>query len=79
MTDITTIEQESKDLDLHVQLCAQRYSFLESRLESLHLRVDAIAKEIADNKKSLATIIITSTGTIVASVIGLLVTILMKF
>ena len=79
MTDITTIEQESKDLDLHVQLCAQRYSFLESRLESLHLRVEAIAKEITDNKKSLATIIITSTGTIVASVVGLLITILMKF
>ena len=79
MTDITTIEQESRDLDLHVQLCAQRYAFLESRLESLHVRVDAIAKEIADNKKSLATIIITSTATIVASVIGLLVTILMKF
>jgi predicted nucleic acid-binding Zn-ribbon protein len=79
MTDITTIEQESKDLDLHVQLCAQRYAFLESRLESLHVRVDAIAKEIADNKKSLATIIITSATTIVASLMGVIVTILMKF
>jgi hypothetical protein len=79
MSDITTIEQESKDLDLHVQLCAQRYAFLESRLESLHVRVDAIAKEIADNKKSLATIIITSSGTIVASIVGLVITILMKF
>jgi hypothetical protein len=79
MTDITTIEQESKDLDLHVQLCAQRYAFLESRLESLHVRVDAIAREIADNKKSLATIIITSATTIVASLMGVIVTILMKF
>jgi len=79
MSDITTIEQESKDLDLHVQLCAQRYSFLESRLESLHIRVDAIAKEIADNKKSLATIIIGSASTIVVSLLSLIITILMKF
>jgi hypothetical protein len=79
MTDITTIEQESKDLDLHVQLCAQRYTLLERRLESLEIKVDGIAKEIADNKKSLAAIIIGSTATIVASVLGLVVTILMKF
>lgn len=79
MTDITTIEQESTDLDLHVQLCAQRYTLLERRLESLEIKVDSIAKEIADNKKSLATIIIGSSATIVASVIGLVITILMKF
>lgn len=79
MTDITTIEQESKDLDLHVQLCAQRYTLLERRLESLEHKVDGIAKEITDNKKSLAAIIITSSATIVTGLLGLIVTILMKF
>ena len=79
MTDIITIDAEKENLEIHVDLCAQRYTLLERRLESLEIKVDGIAKEIADNKKSLAAIIIGSSATIVASLVGLVVTILMKF
>jgi predicted nucleic acid-binding Zn-ribbon protein len=78
MSDILQ-EKESSDLSLHVSLCAERYKALDSRLTNLEEKVNEIAEEILEGKKSLATTIITSAGAIVISVVGLLGTILVKF
>lgn len=79
MNDINMTEQESKDLALHVDLCAQRYLLLEKRLHTLEIKVDQLAADIAKSSKSISTVIITSAGTVVASVMGLLVAIILKF
>ena len=79
MTDIVTVEAERTNLDLHVDLCAQRYTLLEKRLAILELKFDKLSDDILANKKSLVVTIITSTATIVASLLGVIVTILMKF
>ena len=79
MNDITTTELEKESLEAHVDLCAMRYKQLESRLHILEVKFDALSQTIANNSNSMRTVIITSTGTVVAGVIGLIITILMKF
>jgi hypothetical protein len=79
MTEITTVEAERTNLDLHVDLCAQRYTLLEKRLGILEVKMDNIGTAIAKGQSSLSTVIITSSATVVASLLGVIVTILMKF
>jgi hypothetical protein len=75
--EISDIENES--LPAHTAICAQRYRQVDLRLISLEVKMDAIQKDILQGQKSLKTTIITSTTTIVASLLGVVVTILMKF
>jgi len=79
MNDIFTIDAEKEDLATHVDLCAQRYSLLEKRLTVLELKVDGIATTISQNKDGLSKVIIGATATIVSSLLGVIVTLLMKF
>ncbi len=79
MTEITTVEAERTNLDLHVDLCAQRYTLLEKRLGILEVKMDNIGTAIAKGQSSISTVIITSSATVVASLLGVIVTILMKF
>lgn len=79
MSEITTVEAERTNLDLHVDLCAQRYLLLEKRLETLDVKVDGIGAAITKGQSSISTVIISSAATVVASLVGLIVTILMKF
>jgi hypothetical protein len=52
-TIIETIPKESEDLDLHVQLCAQRYAQLMTRLDHVGVRLDKIELMILDIKESI--------------------------
>ena len=79
MSDITTTNLERENLEAHVDLCAERYRHLDLRLSSLETKMDAVGKAIADSSQSMKTVIITSATTVVASVIGLITTILFKF
>jgi len=79
MISIATVDQESQDLDLHVQLCAQRYKDLDSRLTSLEVKTDQILAEIRQNKTEMTKIMIGTAGTVIASVLALIVTVLIKF
>lgn len=76
--EITTIDAEKTDLTIHVDLCAQRYLLLEKRLHILEVKVDKINEDIVKGQKSLSTVIISSTATIVVGLIGLITTILLK-
>ena len=73
----TNLEREN--LEAHVDLCAQRYNQLELRLTTLEAKVDAISRSLQENKESLNKVIITAAGSTVASIIGLIITILLKF
>ena len=72
----TNLEKES--LEAHVDLCALRYQQLDSRLTNLEEKVETIHKDILEGQKSLSKVIIGTAGTIVAGVISVVVTIIMK-
>jgi len=78
MSDINTIPQEKDDLSLHVDLCAQRYTLLEKRLEIVEVKVDKIMETIEKGRKSMNTTIITTGGSIIAGILGLALTIFLK-
>jgi hypothetical protein len=77
LAEISDIENES--LPAHTAICAQRYKQVDLRLVALEQKMNDIQKDILAGQRSLKATIITSTGTIVASLLGVVVTILMKF
>lgn len=78
MNDIHTVEAEKSNLELHVDLCAQRYLLLEKRLHIVEAKVDGLASQIQKSSSSISTVVITSAGTVVCSILGLIGVILMK-
>lgn len=75
-TPTTNLEKES--LEAHVDLCALRYGQLDQRLTNLEDKVDVMHADIVDGQKSLTKVIIGTAGTIIAGVLSLVVTILLK-
>lgn len=75
-TPTTALEKQS--LEAHVDLCALRYGQLDTRLTNLEEKVDSIHEDIIEGQKSLTKVIIGTAGTIIAGVISIVVTILMK-
>ena len=51
---MSTTDIEKKSLEAHVELCAERYSNLEFKLENLDKRMDSLEGHIVDIKDSLA-------------------------
>lgn len=76
---IETTKLERENLEAHVDLCAQRYQILEGRLNSIETKVESIHKDIMAGNKSMSAVIITSAGTVVASLFGLIATLILKF
>lgn len=79
MNDINTIQAEKENLELHVDLCAQRYLLLEKRLATVEVKVDGISQAIQKHQSGLSTVIIGSAGTVVSGLLAVVITILMKF
>lgn len=77
LAETTAIENES--LPAHVSICSQRYKQLDLRLNTLEIKMDAVQKEIIEGQRSLKSTIIASTATVVSGMIGVIITILMKF
>ena len=77
MASPTKLEREN--LEAHVDLCAQRYEVLESRLTKIEQKVEAIHSDIAHGNKSLIKVIIGATGTIVAGLLSTIVVLLINF
>lgn len=73
-----TTNLEKTSLEAHVDLCALRYQQLDTRLTTLEVMMAAIQRDIIDGQKSLKTTIITTTGTIVVALIGIISTMLIK-
>jgi prefoldin subunit 5 len=51
MTDATDIEKKS--LEAHVELCAQRYRYLEEKLESLEEKITSVANAVTTIKSTV--------------------------
>ena len=78
MSTSPTTQLEKESLEAHVDLCALRYGQLDSRLTALEIKVDGIHNDILEGQKSMTKVIIGTAGTIIAGVLGIVVTILMK-
>ncbi len=79
MSDLDrTTSLEKNSLEAHVDLCALRYLQLDTRLSHLEKKVETIHEDIVDGQKSMTKVIIGTAGTVIAGVLGIVVTILMK-
>jgi predicted nucleic acid-binding Zn-ribbon protein len=74
-------EIEKENLEAHVEICAVRYSNLETKLENLEHRIDKLEGHLVDIKESLTakvagqdkqtvSILVTIFGVILAGLIG---------
>lgn len=79
MSALPTTNLEKESLEAHVDLCALRYGQLDSRLTALEKKVDEVHEDIVEGQKSLTKVIIGTAGTVIAGVLSIVVTILMKF
>jgi len=77
--EIETTKLERENLEAHVDLCAQRYQILESRLTNIETKVESIHADINKGNQSMSKVIISSSGTIVAGLLGLIATLIIKF
>lgn len=72
----TALEKES--LEAHVDLCAIRYESLDRRLTAIEEKVEDVHKDIVDGQKSITKVLIGTAGTIVASLLSIVIVLLMK-
>lgn len=79
MSTIGTTKLERENLEAHVDLCAQRYQILEGRLSNIEVKVENIHTDVMKGNQSMSKVIITSAGTIVAGLLGLIATLIIKF
>ena len=71
-------QSERKNLEAHVDLCAERYNRLETRLEAMETAVNALHTTIiAENKKTFQ-MLITATATVVGGVLSTIIVILLN-
>lgn len=54
MAATSTTDIEKKSLEAHVELCAERYAALDSKLESLEQKVDKLEAHVVSIKETLA-------------------------
>jgi len=73
------IDIEKENLAAHVDLCAQRYAEIGARFDKIEAKLEELSAKIEQNRGELAKTIVTSAVGISGSLIGLIITILMKF
>jgi hypothetical protein len=78
MASTPTTSLERTSLEAHVDLCALRYGQLDQRLTALEEKVETVHQDIVEGQKSMTKVIIGTAGTVLAGVLGIVVTILMK-
>ena len=65
-------------LQEHVDLCAIRYEALEGRLSTVETKIDNIHQDITEGQKSMTKVLIGTAGTVIASVLSIVIVILLK-
>jgi hypothetical protein len=75
---VPTTSLEKQSLEAHVDLCALRYLQLDTRLTNLERKVSDVHEDIVEGQKSLTKVIIGTAGTVIAGIVSIVVTMLMK-
>jgi hypothetical protein len=73
-----TTELERTNLEAHVDLCAIRYEALEGRLGKVETKIDNIHDDMINGQKSITKVLIGTAGTVVASLLSIVIVILMQ-
>jgi hypothetical protein len=76
MSNPTQIEKEN--LEAHVELCAQRYDALETRLSSVEKKIGTLQDTIEKSSLNTIKILIGTAGTIIVAVLSLIGVIITK-
>ena len=74
----TTTDLEKTNLEAHVDLCAIRYEALEGRLNKVEEKIDNIHDDMLQGQKSITKVLIGTAGTVVASLLSIVIVILMN-
>lgn len=74
MVDTTDIEKKS--LEAHVELCAERYKFLEEKLESLEEKMSEIVSSVASVKNNMEVMATKNNDRLINWGIGIIVTLI---
>ena len=72
----THIEREN--LEAHVEICAIRYKEVENRLAAIESKVESLSSTIKDSHLSTIKVLIGTAGTVLASVLGLVIVMIQK-
>jgi hypothetical protein len=72
----TDIEKEN--LEAHVELCSQRYDALEKRLTSVEEKIVTLQTTIEKSHLSTIKVLIGTAGTVIASILGVVIVLLTK-
>ncbi len=70
MSDTTEIEKKS--LEAHVELCAQRYKFLEEKLETMEEKIISVATTVTTVKNCIEKMSTKSNDRLVAWGVGII-------
>lgn len=71
MVDTTDIEKKS--LEAHVELCAERYRFLEEKLESVEEKVTTVVTSVETVKNTVQTMATKNNDRLIAWGVGIIV------
>lgn len=74
MVDTTDIEKKS--LEAHVELCAERYKFLETKLESVEDKLTTVVNSVAAVKDTVQSMSTKNNDRLINWGIGIIVTLL---
>ncbi len=78
MSQINIYKKETEDLETHVSICHERYLTLDARLVKIEADVTEIKADILESSKSLKNTLITTSGTIIVALLGVLTAIYFK-
>jgi hypothetical protein len=69
---MATTDIEKENLEAHVELCAERYKQLETRLGNIEVKVSALQDVIEKSHLSTIKVLIGTAGTVIVGVLSLL-------
>jgi len=72
------IDVEKQNLEVHVELCAQRYQNLDERLTKIEGKFDDLQQIIETGQNSVTKVLIGTAGTVITGILGLIVVVLQK-
>lgn len=75
---MATTDIEKENLEAHVELCAERYKQLETRLSTVEGKIGTLQETIEKSSLNTIKILIGTAGTIIVAVLSLLGVILTK-
>jgi hypothetical protein len=75
---INTTPLEKENLEAHVDLCAQRYSVLESRMTKVETILAGLADTVNKGNKTVITALVGATATIMAGLLSTIVVLIFQ-